>query len=168
MQKFIAGLSVGLILICGIPFADAVDVTITVSGKVVAKPCDIETTNANVDLGGIPTFSLSSAGAASDWKTVTLNLNNCPVGTSKVTATFTGTSDTTGSYFLNQGDATNVAIQLADSSGNNVTNGGALVSAVNDSSLATAFNLEVRAITPSGNATQGSIKSTINVTYTWQ
>ncbi|WP_029685144.1 fimbrial protein [Tatumella saanichensis] len=168
MRKLIVGLSTALALLGSVPAVIAADVTITVTGQVVAKPCDIETTNANVDLGGIPTFSLASAGAASDWKTVTLNLNNCPIGTSKVTATFAGTSDSTGSYFLNQGTATNVAVQLANSSGTNLSNGGSLTSQVDDSSLSTAFNLEVRAITPSGSATQGSITSTINVTYTWQ
>lgn len=168
MRKLLAKISTALALIGSIPVASAVDVTITVTGQVVAKPCNIETTNANVDLGGIPTFSLASAGAASDWKTVTLNLSDCPIGTSKVKATFSGTSDLTGNYFLNQGTATNVALQLADSSGSNVVNGGSLTSQVSDSTLATSFNLEVRAITPSGSATQGSIKSTINVTYTWQ
>jgi len=168
MRRLIAGLSTALALLGSIPAAIAADVTITVTGQVVAKPCDIETTNANVDLGGISTFSLASAGASSDWKTVTLNLSNCPIGTSKVKATFTGTSDSTGNYFANQGTAGNIALQLADSNGNNVTNGGALSSAVNDSTLATAFNLEVRAISPAGSATQGTIQSTINVTYTWQ
>ncbi len=40
----------------------AADVTITVNGKVVAKPCTVSTTNATVDLGNLYSFSLMSAG----------------------------------------------------------------------------------------------------------
>lgn len=43
----------------------AADVTITVNGKVVAKPCTVSTTNATVNLGDLYSFSLMSAGAAS-------------------------------------------------------------------------------------------------------
>lgn len=146
----------------------AADVTITIHGKVVAEPCTIATTTANVDLGNLSTTALETAGSYSDWKTVTLNLTNCPIGTSNVVATFSGTSDTSGNYFLNQGSAGNIAVQLADSRGKNITNGGVLNSAVSDATLATAFNLEVRAISPDGSTTQGSIQSVVNVTYTWQ
>lgn len=146
----------------------AADVTITITGQVVAKPCTISTTTANVSLGTLSTSTLQSAGSVSDWKTVALDLTNCPVGTSSVKATFTGTSDSTGTYFLNQGTAGNIAVQLADSSGNNITNGGTLTSAVSDSSLSSTFNLEVRAISSAGSATQGSIQSVVDVTYTWQ
>lgn len=40
----------------------AADVTITVNGKVVAKPCTVSTTHATVDLGDLYTFSLVQAG----------------------------------------------------------------------------------------------------------
>lgn len=146
----------------------ATDVTITVNGEVVAKPCTIATTTANVSLGTLSTSALQSAGSVSDWKTVDLELTDCPVGTSSVTATFAGTSDSTGTYFLNQGTAGNIAVELADSSGNNITNGGTLTSAVSDTTLSTDFSLEVRAITPAGSVTQGSIQSVVDVTYTWQ
>lgn len=35
----------------------AADVTITVNGKVVAKPCTVSTTNANVELGDLYTLA---------------------------------------------------------------------------------------------------------------
>ena len=54
----------------------AADVTITVNGKVVAKPCTVSTTNATVDLGDLYSFSLMSAGAASAWHDVALELTN--------------------------------------------------------------------------------------------
>ena len=79
----------------------AADVTITVNGKVVAKPCTIATPKATVDLGDLYTFNMLSPGSASGWHDVTLDLSNCPVGTSRVTATFSGTADSTG-YYKNQ------------------------------------------------------------------
>ena len=82
----------------------AADVTITVNGKVVAKPCTIATPKATVDLGDLYTFNMLSPGSASGWHDVTLDLSNCPVGTSRVTATFNGTADSTG-YYKNQGTA---------------------------------------------------------------
>ncbi|EFB73091.1 protein FimG [Providencia rustigianii DSM 4541] len=145
----------------------AADVTVTVNGSVVAKPCTVATTTANVDLGDLYTFNLVSPGAASQWHEVTLDLVNCPVGTSAVTATFKGTTDTTG-YYKNQGTATNIQLQLQDTAGNNLNNGVQKKLQVNDSTLSTSFPLQVRALSVKGGATQGSIQATIDVTYTYQ
>ncbi|UAN57416.1 hypothetical protein [Serratia sp. JSRIV004] len=60
-----------------------------------------------------------------------------------------------------------VALQLADSGGVNLPNGSTKVVAVKDASLVASLVLQVRAITPSGNVTQGSIQSLINVVYTY-
>ncbi len=43
----------------------AADVTLTVNGKVVARPCTVSTVNATVELGDLYTFSLIGAGSAS-------------------------------------------------------------------------------------------------------
>ncbi len=146
----------------------AADVTITVNGQVRAQPCTITTPDADVELGVMTVSSMSTANATSEWKEINLNLTQCPVGTSQVTATFSGTSDGTGNYFLNAGDAGNIAVQLADSNGNNLKNGAALIRTVDDTSRSTQFALQARAISPSGGATRGTISSIINVTYTWQ
>ena len=138
----------------------AADVTITVNGRVVAKPCTVSVTNANVDLGNLYTYNLASAGDKTVWHDVSLELTNCPVGTSKVTATFTGISDSTG-YYVNQGSAGNIYLELQDRNASTKT------IQVNDSTQAATFPLQVRAITVNGGATQGSIQAVINVTYTW-
>jgi minor fimbrial subunit len=96
-------------MLAAFPALQAADVTITVNGKVVAKPCTVSTVNATVDLGDLYTFSLVSAGAASAWHSVALDLSNCPVGTSRVTASFSGTADATG-YYKNQGTAGNIQL----------------------------------------------------------
>ncbi|MFA1282920.1 fimbrial protein [Citrobacter telavivensis] len=144
----------------------AADVTITVNGKVVAKPCTVSTTNATVELGDLYTFSLVSAGSTSAWHTVALDLSNCPVGTSRVTASFSGTADSTG-YYKNQGSAENIQLELQDDSGNRLNTGATKSVQVDDATQATRFPLQVRAISVNGGATQGTIQVVINVTYTY-
>lgn len=91
----------------------AVDVTITVNGRVVAKPCTIQTKEANVNLGDLYTRNLQQHGSASGWHNITLSLTDCPVETSAVTAIVTGSTDNTG-YYKNEGTAENIQIELRD------------------------------------------------------
>lgn len=144
----------------------AADVTITVNGKVVAKPCTVSTTNATVELGDLYTFSLISAGSSSSWHSVALELSNCPVGTSRVTASFSGTADATG-YYKNQGSAKNIQLELQDESGNTLNSGASTSVQVDEVSQAAHFPLQVRALSVNGGATQGTIQAVINVTYTY-
>ncbi|EJJ6391915.1 type 1 fimbrial protein [Escherichia albertii] len=146
--------------------ARAADVTITVNGKVVAKPCTVSTTNATVDLGDLYSFSLISAGAASAWHDVALELSRCPVGTSRVTASFSGTADSTG-YYKNQGTAQNIQLELQDASGNTLNTGATKTVQVDDATQSAHFPLQVRALTVNGGATQGTIQAVINITYTY-
>ncbi|HHK9244086.1 TPA: fimbrial protein [Escherichia coli] len=76
----------------------AADVTITVNGRVVAKPCTIQTKEANVNLGDLYTRNLQQPGSASGWHNITLSLTDCPAETSAVTAIVTGSTDNTGYY----------------------------------------------------------------------
>jgi len=142
------------------------DVNITVNGRVVAKPCTIATPTANVTLEELYTFNMISPGAASAWHDVILDLTNCPVGTSTVTATFSGTADSTG-YYQNQGTARNIQLELQDEDGTTLNNGTLKTLPVDDASQATRFPLKVRALTVNGGVTQGTIQAVINVTYTW-
>ena len=119
----------------------AADVTITVNGKVVAKPCTVSTTNATVDLGDLYSFSLMSAGAAS-------------------------AADSTG-YYKNQGTAQNIQLELQDDSGNTLNTGATKTVQVDDSSQSAHFPLQVRALTVNGGATQGTIQAVISITYTY-
>lgn len=145
----------------------AADVTVTVNGSVVAKPCTVATKTTNIDLGDLYTFNLVTPGSASEWHSVSLDLVNCPIGTSAVTATFKGTADTTG-YYKNQGTASNIQLQLQDTAGNNLNNGSQKKLPVSETTSSTSFPLQVRALTVKGGATQGSIQAVIDVTYTYQ
>lgn len=145
----------------------AADVTVTVNGSVVAKPCTVATKTADVDLGDLYTLNLIKPGSSSDWHSVSLDLDSCPIGTSMVTATFKGITDSTG-YYKNQGTAVNIQLQLQDTVGNNLNNGAQKKLQVNDSTLSTSFPLQVRALSVKGGATQGTIQAAIDVTYTYQ
>lgn len=166
MKRIHTGLISALLLLISPSAVKAADVTITVSGKVVAKPCTVSTVSTTVELGDLYTFNLVSPGAASEWRDVTLGLTACPVGTSKVTATFSGIADSTG-YYQNQGTAGNIQLQLQNSSGNTLNNGAVQTVPVDNATFSTSFPLKVRALTVKGNVTKGTIQAVINVTYTY-
>lgn len=166
MKAHYAGWLLAGALALNITPLQAADITITVNGKVVAKPCTVSTTNANVDLGDLYTFSLVSAGSASAWHSTALDLSNCPVGTSRVVATFSGTADSTG-YYKNQGTAGNIQLEIQDDSGTTLNNGAQKSVQVDNSSQSARFPLQVRALSVNGGATQGTIQAVISVTYTY-
>ncbi|WP_435339457.1 fimbrial protein, partial [Klebsiella aerogenes] len=100
------------------------------------------------------------------WHSTALDLSNCPVGTSRVVATFSGTADSTG-YYKNQGTAGNIQLELQDDSGTTLNNGAQKSVQVDDSSQSARFPLQVRALSVNGGATQGTIQAVISVTYTY-
>ncbi|MCU6349114.1 fimbrial protein [Enterobacter quasiroggenkampii] len=153
-------------LVLNVTPLQAADITITVNGKVVARPCTVSTTNANVDLSDLYTFNLKSAGSASAWHSTALELNNCPVGTSLVVATFSGTADSTG-FYKNLGTAGSIQLELQDDSGTTLNNGTQKSVQVDESSQSARFPLQVRALSVNGGATQGTIQALISVTYTY-
>ncbi len=139
----------------------AADVTLTVNGKVVARPCTVSTVNATVELGDLYTFSLLGAGSASAWHSVALDLSNCPVGTSRVKATFSGTADSTG-YYKNQGTAGNIQLELQNEDGTTLNNGSSQSVQVDEASQSARFPLQVRALSVNGGATQGTIQAVMD------
>lgn len=143
----------------------AVDVTITVNGRVVAKPCTIQTKEANVNLGDLYTRNLQQPGSASGWHNITLSLTDCPVETSAVTAIVTGSTDNTG-YYKNEGTAENIQIELRDDQDATLKNGDSKTVIVDEITRNAQFPLKARAITVNGNASQGTIEALINVIYT--
>lgn len=145
----------------------AADVTITVNGKVVAKPCTIQTKEATVNLGDLYTRDLQQPGSASAWHDINLLLTDCPAETNTVTATLSGTADMTG-YYKNEGSAQNIQIEVSDNSGVTLKNGDSKTVAVDENRRSVQFPLKARAITVNGKATQGTVEALINVTYTWQ
>lgn len=166
MQRTLSRWLLAGMLAASIAPGHSADVTITVNGRVVAKPCTIATPTANVTLGDLYTFNMIAPGAASAWHDVILDLTQCPVGTSMVTATFSGAVDSTG-YYQNQGTAGNIQLELQDEEGATLNNGKRKTRPVDETTQSARFPLKVRALTVNGGATQGTIQAVINVTYTW-
>jgi len=144
----------------------AADVTITVNGKVVAKPCTVSTTSATVNLGDLYTFDFTSPGSVSVWHDAALSLSHCPEGTSRVTASFSGIADATG-YYKNGGTAGNIQLELQDDAGTRLNTGTKKEVLVDSATQSARFPLQVRALTVNGGATQGTIQAVINITYTY-
>jgi len=155
-----------LLWLAASPMLQAADVTITLNGKVVARPCFVSTSKASVDLGDLYTFSLTSPGSGSAWYDVTLDLTRCPIGTTRVVASFSGTADSTG-YYKNLGSAGNIQLELQDNLGQTLNTGAKKAVQVDDVSQSAHFPLKVRALTVNGGVTQGTIQAVISVTYTW-
>ncbi len=122
----------------------AADVTITVNGRVVAKPCTIQTKEANVNLGDLYTRNLQQPGSASGWHNITLSLTDCPVETSAVTAIVTGSTDNTG-YYKNEGTAENIQIELRDDQDAALKNGDSKTVIVDEITRNAQFPLKARA-----------------------
>lgn len=160
------GRALAVALAFSMPTLQAADVTVTITGSVVAKPCTVSTPDAAVDLGDLQTFDLVSAGSASAWHDISLDLTHCPLGTSEVIASFSGAADQTG-YYKNQGTAGNIQLELQDDQGVTLNTGSNKTLQVNDTTKAVSFPLRVRALSVNGAATQGSIQTVISVTYTY-
>ncbi|OAT36724.1 fimbrial protein [Proteus myxofaciens] len=162
--KIVITMIIGMLL--SVTSAYAVDVNITVNGSVIARPCTVGTKTANVDLGDLYTYNFIQPNSASPWYAISLDLVDCPIGTSVVAATFKGVTDNTG-YYKNLGTSEKIQLQLQDIQGNNLNSGAIKKIAVNDSTLSTSFPLRVRALSVSGRPTQGSVQAIIDVTYTY-
>lgn len=145
------------------------DTTINITANIVASPCTISTSNLNIDLGDIQANTLESAGATSPWSPVnTIHLTNCPISTTSVVATFTGTpavnGDANGYKNVGAGGDNLISVELADDSStpnfysNNKTASKTIANNAAD------INLRARLYT-NGAATPGAVASTINVNF---
>ncbi|MCU6306635.1 fimbrial protein [Enterobacter quasiroggenkampii] len=147
-------------------------VTLNITGNVVASPCEVSTDSENItiDLGGgndLQTADLNAAGSSSAWKPITVSLENCPAGTSSVTATFHGTSDAGDpeTLYSNTGTATNVAVQLEGKAAEPYGNG--KTSTISIANSKATWDLQTRAFSKSGSVTPGTINSVITMTFAY-
>lgn len=150
------------------------DVTINVTGKVIASPCTTINGSAStlsVPLGDtIQANSMATAGSGTELKTFDLPLTGCPESTTNIKATFTGTADTEVSLWKNTAatPAENTAVELTEQSAPTEPLG-------NNSTLSTrvtagnaTFKLAARAFSKLGSVTPGDISSTIVVSFEYQ
>lgn len=147
--------------------ADTVNINVT--GTIVASPCVINggSANLNVDLGSaIQASALSSAGSTSSPVSFTLPITACPVGTSSVLVSFSGTPDPVAgtSYYASTGTATNVAVGLYQASNGNLLGNGSSVTQTVQSDRTASLALQAKAYSASGSVMPGTINSVIVAT----
>lgn len=150
-------------------------VTLNITGNVVASPCDVSASSENmtIDLGGgkdLQTADLNAAGSSSPWVPITVSLENCPAGTSSVTATFHGTSDAADvdTLYSNTGTATNVAVQLEGKLEEPYGNGKTSTITIADATDGKpTWDLQTRAFSKSGGVTPGTISSVITMSFAY-
>ncbi|MEB5959750.1 type 1 fimbrial protein [Enterobacter sichuanensis] len=157
-------------------YAQAGDpVTLNITGNVVASPCEVSAASQNmtIDLGGgedLQTADLNAAGSSSSWVPVTVSLENCPAGTSSVTATFHGTADAADpeTLYSNTGTATNVAVQLEGSAEEPYGDGKTSTISIADAADGKpTWSLKTRAFSKNGSVTPGTISSVITMTFAY-
>lgn len=148
----------------------AADTNINITGTVKASPCTVNggNTDLSVNLGDDIQAAALTAGTYTTPVDVILNLTNCPLGTSSVMASFSGTSDPVAgtNYYKNTGSAGNVAVALTEASTGNFKSNSATMTQSVVGGMAT-FALKARAYTSAGNVTPGTIRSTVVVGMTY-
>lgn len=146
------------------------------SGRVIASVCTIDTavSQLTVNLGDYYADQLSKPKTSVGYKTFPLTLKNCPIGTTKVVATFTGVDEPAGDWitlFTNTGTAKNVGIMLkGDTSlwiGGAIKNGTQLTQTVK-ADHTVSWPMEAQIGTSIGNATPGTVHAVITVSFTYQ
>lgn len=157
--------------------SNAADGTMTMTATVMASPCTLDATDSKttIDLGNYYADELVNPGSGAGLVYFHLTLKDCPETTSKVIATFQGTDNPdegNGKSFASTGSAENAGIQLKYSQSglwenDALHNGSTMISNVASDHTA-QFLLATRVFTPVGNATPGTVHSTITVNFTYQ
>ncbi|WP_369309574.1 fimbrial protein [Providencia rettgeri] len=164
MKKF----TLSLLLISGSIFAADQQININVHGYVTAMPCELETTNYVIDLKKINIWNIKDT-QKSTWVDFSVKLKNCPVATKEAVMTLSGTPDTTApDYFINNGTAKNVALNLANgSSKTTVKNGTKITLPVNSQTRSVEFPFSARVAGYGSGMEPGSFRSHLefNVIY---
>jgi minor fimbrial subunit len=167
----LATASLGLMMVSQVGFAGD-PVTLNITGNVVASPCIVNggTGNIDVDLGDIQASTLSAAASSSAEKAFDIKLTACPTGTSSVTTTFSGTSDTVAGtdYYKNTGTAGNVAVALIQASSGSLKGNGSTITQTVQADRTVTLSMKAKAYSSAGGATPGTIVSVVTATFTYQ
>ncbi|MBK5071720.1 type 1 fimbrial protein [Budviciaceae bacterium CWB-B4] len=173
-RVFLLNMLLSVLAVLSGPKVHAADVNIT--GRVTAAACTVSPILAagqEVNLGSVGRTKFQNANDTGDWKSFTLNLTNCPTGTTKSTVTFNGTPDgTDNTLFANTepsaSAATNMAVQLAQDADHNVILSNNSTMTVNIDAGSATFPLAARLYTPLGTAGVGQVSSSVLVNFTYQ
>ncbi|MBK5143074.1 fimbrial protein [Budviciaceae bacterium BWR-B9] len=126
-----------------------------------------------VNLGTQGRTKFQAANDAGAWENFTLNLTNCPAGTTQSTVTFSGTPDGTNSTLFANTEpaasaATHMAVQMVKEADHNAILSNNSTMTVNISAGSATFPLAARLYTPLGEAGAGKVSSSVLVGFTYQ
>ncbi|CAI1121658.1 fimbrial protein [Serratia quinivorans] len=140
---------------------------INISGTVIATACVVDASSLEVDLGDVTTAELFSAGMGSQWKDFILKIKDCPVSFNNRTvyAYIHGMADPDSpSFFINNGTASNVSIELTTSGGISLTPSGQTYSR-NIVNQEAPLPMRARMVTKKGGVMPGSVKAAVLVSF---
>lgn len=143
-------------------------VNINVYGYVTAMPCEIENTNYLIDLKNINVWGFKDT-QRSPWVNFSIKLKNCPSATKESIIILTGTPDTTNpDYFINNGTAKNVALNLANGIDKAlVKNGTRIVTPINNQTRTVEIPLSARVAGYNDGMHAGSFRSSVEFTFVY-
>ncbi|MCU6278862.1 fimbrial protein [Enterobacter quasiroggenkampii] len=147
-------------------------VTISITGKVIASPCQIDPENIvnNINFGDLPASQYTKSGSytSQGLKNFHVKVVNCPEGTSSVTATFHGTPSDIANFtkqYKNLGTAQNVVVGLQyPSSAGEYGDGQVYTVPITDG--AGDFYLQAYVMS-TGQATPGTVNATVTMTFAY-
>lgn len=153
----------------------AADARINITGTVTASPCTIDAVggDVNVPLGEIKAHTLT-AGVGSAWKDFSLDLSDCPVSTTDVTATFSGTQADEGTdlYKNTAADpAASVQVEMVDASvpgDRRLGSGSNMTVLVDHTTNKATFPMKARAFSTLGGAAPGKTEAVVQVALTYK
>ncbi|TNV21334.1 type 1 fimbrial protein [Buttiauxella sp. B2] len=144
------------------------DVQINITGTIVASPCKVDPTNpTTIALGDdIQAADLASNGARSAMVEFHIKLIDCPAGTTGVTATFHGASESSMPDWLyaNGGTAKNVAVLLQASSVYGMGDGKTMYIPITDGGVDYPLYTQAYSL---GAATPGTISAAITMSFVY-
>ncbi|BBG60846.1 MULTISPECIES: fimbrial protein [Providencia] len=145
-------------------------INLNFTGNIKAATCNISGgSNINIDLNKLPAGLFNAAKSGSSWTAFNISLNNCSTYINQVRLTFTGTADAAdiNSLYKNQGTATNIAIQLQNSSGTTPLGNNKVLLVPLNNQTTINIPLRTRAFSSVGNVVPGSISANITATITY-
>lgn len=170
-MKGILKFSVLALLVMSSQAANADPININITGNVVASPCTVNnsSSNLNVSLGdAIQATDLAAAGAGSTLIPFDLSLTACPLGTSNVKVTFTGTPDTASpTMYKSTGTATNVAVELSEQGTDTILSNNSTLTQPVLADKTVTYALNARAYSTAGSVMPGNVSTVVQASFTY-
>ncbi|WP_196319676.1 fimbrial protein [Burkholderia cepacia] len=135
-------------------WADTAPYNLHITGTVIPTSCDVINQSINVPMGEVGTWIFQSVGATSPQQKFQINLDNCTGNVTGASVTFTGNKDGSDPSLLALSDttavgsgnmATNVAVQILDSTGKPLALYAPAAQSIRPGSNALKFSLRYKA-----------------------